>query len=848
MKSVHRRSFLKSSFSAALITSVPRPLTAENLAQQNPGPTEGVVRSLSTISPWERAARHSLDCKKPAVNFFEGALLGNGGLGAVVTTRPDGVAIHLGHNNVWDIRVAENHQEEIGTFQPLFERIKQIPDTLRTLEEDPWYQAYVNMTAENYSKPYPRPFPCGTLLLGFERLRTELIGHHLDISTGICRVEMVVQGKPVFAEIFTEMDHDRLWLRTTNSEGQSAPSPFERIHLIPDSETPKEFPPFSVRVDEGKSLLQFTQLLPFNEPQKQPRGKRDPRDRAFRISVKTSSRLTRQSRLNWSGVREEMGDLERGLNAGEPLLVVLELEEGLASSLRPAENGLLDVTGPAHEKAGRSRKVVWQAYWERSGVALEDEFLESLWYRNLYFLNCATRPGVNCPGLFANWTYRNIGTAWHGDYHMNYNTQQPFWVCFSSNHLENHLPYVNLVDHLLPISRKWARDYYGLSGAYFPHSAYPVEMNLMPYPVPTWGWEICETPWTVQSLWWHYLYSMDIEFLKQRAFGPIKEAVLFLVDYMRRPEAHGSQWGDDKFHVFPTVPPELYGLTPGFRMNRDCLVDLTLIKFVFKAYLSACDVLKRASAEGELPQAVQQILTHFPDYPTAESPSGQVFVSVPGEQAGTVYNVPNSVMTVFPGEDHGLHSPREQFQVAANSYRQHRNEGGNDLVFLNLQGARLGLLDLERFKRQVQYCLLPNGTCADMVMQVHGRYSDTTPYDFMAPMAVWFENFALPVVINECLFQSYNGTMRFFPNWPVGKKAEFRSLRAAGAFLVSASFDGRYTQWIEIKCEVGGPLKVLLPWKTGAICRRKGKIEPVTEPHLETDTSKGELLQLKPKL
>jgi alpha-L-fucosidase 2 len=44
-----------------------------------------------------------------APDFFEGALLGNGGLGAVVTTRPDAVVIHFGHNEVWDIRVEEGH-------------------------------------------------------------------------------------------------------------------------------------------------------------------------------------------------------------------------------------------------------------------------------------------------------------------------------------------------------------------------------------------------------------------------------------------------------------------------------------------------------------------------------------------------------------------------------------------------------------------------------------------------------------------------------------------------------------------------------------------------------------------
>ena len=98
---------------------------------------------------------------------------------------------------------------------------------------------------------------------------------------------------------------------------------------------------------------------------------------------------------------------------------------------------------------------------------------------------------------------------------------------------------------------------------------------------------------------------------------------------MQRPEAHGSQWNDDKHHIFPTVPPEHYGLCPGFQNNHDCIVDLTLVKFVFKAYLEACRVLK--IDQGELIQRVRHVLNHFPKYPTAISGKGTVFVSVPGE-------------------------------------------------------------------------------------------------------------------------------------------------------------------------------------------------------------------------
>ncbi|HMO56581.1 MAG TPA: hypothetical protein PKC19_04430 [Roseiflexaceae bacterium] len=71
------------------------------------------------INGFARASAHMIVHPTPAVDFFAGALLGNGGLGAVVTTRPDAIVIHFGHNNVWDIRVAEDHADAIEPFQPI---------------------------------------------------------------------------------------------------------------------------------------------------------------------------------------------------------------------------------------------------------------------------------------------------------------------------------------------------------------------------------------------------------------------------------------------------------------------------------------------------------------------------------------------------------------------------------------------------------------------------------------------------------------------------------------------------------------------------------------------------------
>ena len=765
------------------------------------------------FSSFDRAKLHPITMNKPAIGFFDGALLGNGGMGAVVTTRPDAIVIYFGHNNVWDIRVAEDNREKIKTFDYVFNKVKAIADTLALLTDDPWYAEYSAMAAENYRKPYPRPFPCGSVLLGFDLRNAELLGHSLDISTGLCEVSLLTsQGKKIKLQLFTDMNDDKLWMRLIDENGELAENIFDRIRVMPDPSTPKEFPSYRITELPENGTLSYRQVMPYQEPDEYNLRTGHPKDKAFSLTARVNSGLVKTSLINWDGNKELMGKLEGTITSKENFVGFVSINEGLNSSLGLEPENSNIPSDQDFKISLEDNTGIWKEYWSKSGVLLQDEFLERIWYHNLYFFNCAVKEGVNTPGLFANWSYNDIGTAWHGDYHMNYNTQQPFWMTFSSNHLEKNLSYVSLIEFLMDVSRKWAKEYYNLPGAYFPHSAYPVDMTMNSYPVPHWGWEICETPWAVQGLWWHYLYSGDKEFLRNRGYEPIKAAVEFLVAYMKRPEAKGPQWNDDKYHIFPTIPPELYALRPGFKYNYDCTVDLTLVKFIFKAFEEAVKVLGVESDEAGLLSDVKDIFKHFPEYPTAESEKfGKVLVSVPGEHSQVVYNVPSALITVFPGEDHGLHSDPATLDLVKNTFLNQQNEGGNDLVFKNLQAARIGMLDLEKFKRQINYCLLPNGTASDRAIQVHGRYNDFGNYGFMDHMGVWFENFALPAVINECLMQSYNGEIRLFPNWPLEKDAEFYTLRAAGAFLVSARLRNGKIENVRITSEAGKKLTLITP-------------------------------------
>lgn len=781
---------------------------------------------------WTPPAKHDIRRTGPAVRFMEGALLGNGGLGVVVTTRPDAIELRLGHNDVWDERIDESHADSTGTFSEVLARIETATAGGRSARDDVWFRTYRERMERSYTLPYPRPYPCGHVVLGFDRRRTRLLGHHLQLANGVCTVHLEHDGVRVALELLVDQDHDVVVARVVGEGGEPVSSPFTRIRLLPDVAGPSADPAslaehaiaYTVagepalrdavqEIDGGDRRLVFSEALPgrTGDPEDQHR---------IVVSANSTRALTSLSRPSWYGGTAPATALERGIEPGPlELSITLAHDRVVDAAADPDLPGLR-----AWEESFRRAVKAWDAYWARSSVRLESSTLESAWYRNTYFIHCALRAGRRAPGIFGNWISGQVGTAWHGDYHMNYNTQQLYWGVFSSNRIASHGPYLDLVDELLPLSSMFASEYFELPGAYFPHSAYPVAMNAMPFPSPVWGWEISETPWTVQSLWWHFLFTRDTELLERRLLKPLQAATEFMVSYLERGAASGERWGDDRRHIYPTVVPELYELTPDLAYNYDCILDLTLTRFLFSAYREALRALGRSPESDQLGRRAGDLLGMLPDYSTARGEGGDVFVSVPAESPDVVYNIPLAGATVFPGEEHSWRSPPELQERAKRSIREQRLEGGNELVFANLQRARMGIIDVGSLESQLRYCELPNGTYTDMLLEVFGRYNDATPFDFMADMGVWVENFAITAVVNEMLLQSSAGVVRVFPNdEPIGA-AQFFNLRASGAFLVSASHDGERTEWIEIVGERGGCLRIAVP--DGLITDSQFHLEP----------------------
>ncbi|MEI6916137.1 MAG: hypothetical protein WCL39_13460, partial [Armatimonadota bacterium] len=305
--------------------------------------------------------------------------------------------------------------------------------------------------------------------------------------------------------------------------------------------------------------------------------------------------------------------------------------------------------------------------------------------------------------------------------------------------------------------------------------------------------------WTAQEMWWYWLYSQDKDNLRMKAYPVMRACAEFFEDYL-------TLASDGKYDIVPTYSPEHGGIEMNFTRNKNCLLDLALIKYLMNACVEASRVLgvdeaKRANWT--------KIASNLRDYPTADTAKGRVFVDV--ENASVIgYNVPVPAMAVFPGDDIGLHSPPDIREIALRTAQNIPYNLTNDYILLTMSKVRLGLDVLKEFEANTKRLAFPNGVLIDTGMP-----------------SIWVENFAAPIVLNESLVQSYNGILRFAPV-KLGQVARFAGLRTVGAFLVAGEIKrGGEISYIAITAEAGGKCRLYRPWIGDVRIRLADSLQPV---------------------
>ena len=179
------------------------------------------------------------------------------------------------------------------------------------------------------------------------------------------------------------------------------------------------------------------------------------------------------------------------------------------------------------------------------------------------------------------------------------------------------------------------------------------------------------------------------------------------------------------------------------------------------------------------------------------------------------YNLPNPLIPVWPADQLDMHSPgspAEDVLTAIRTWMTLKVEGCNNLVSHHVIAARLGINSYREFKRDVAERRLPNGFITTKCHRLSSEFDYDTGYFAFNTYGIFTENCGIPLVLNEMMLQSHHRTIHVFPCFDPYLKAEFRRLRARGAFLVSAEIDRGFVRWVEIEPTVAGTCRVRPPW------------------------------------
>lgn len=191
-----------------------------------------------------------------------------------------------------------------------------------------------------------------------------------------------------------------------------------------------------------------------------------------------------------------------------------------------------------------------------------------------YLLITSSREGSLPANLQGVWNAKN-NPPWCCDYHLNINLQMNYWAAYCSNLAETALPYIDFINSLKKPGRILAHKTLGI-GDGDPEKAtgwlVHTMINPLGYVGPgnswKWGWAPTNGAWAVQNMFDYYLYTLDIDMLREKIYPTMEECALMWTQLLVEDKKSG------RLVVSPGFSPEHGPLSAGITYDQSIIYNL----------------------------------------------------------------------------------------------------------------------------------------------------------------------------------------------------------------------------------------------------------------------------------
>ena len=698
---------------------------------------------------------HGLHYDSPATVWDEAMPLGNGLLGALVWGDGAPLRISLDRTDLWDLRpVPEFHTEEYAyATMRQWVREGRIED-LHRLYDDP------------YGHPGPTKIPAGRIELSLD---ATFQSASLDLAKAVTTAKFA--GGPV-VEVFVH-----------------ATEPFGMIRLA--GATPEEVtllaPPFSGEITEeagaGKISAGDLATLRYKAPE-----------------IHEGDGWTGYAQEGWGGFRFAVVLMWRPSDGGWLGVWSIAASNESSDPLARARETCVRAIDQGFEKTLAQHAAWWQTYWDGASVRVPNPIIERQWYLETYKFGAAARADTPPITLQGPWTADNRKIPpWKGDYHHDLNTELSYWPAYSGNRLDGAAGFVKWLWDTRPTAEAWTKRFFDLPGLNVPMTA---DLNQEQIG----GWHqythsATTAAWLAHHFYLHWRYSMDRDFLRDRAYPWLRDVSVFL-------EAVTEKGPDGQRTLPLSSSPEINDNRLDAWFATITNYDLALIRWNFETTAELADALDR-------PQEARRwraVLAEMPDL--ALDPNDRKLLVAKDYPLPGSHRHFSHLMAIHPlGLVRWENGPRDRAILEASlaDLERHGSSWWTGYSFSWLASLAARARDGEKAERALE--IFSTAFCLRNSFHCNGDQTDKGYSSFRYRPFTLEGNFAAAAGLQEMLLQSYSGTIRVFPAVPNSwQDVSFDKLRAEGAFVVSAERRAGRVTFVEIRAEASGTCRLENPF------------------------------------